>query len=200
MSQETTTKRRQGEALLRKDAATVIPTAEKSDLRIGDPVVGPAGEDETSKRIAEMRARRAERGPISNSGMNLKLSYPEDQKDPRFVYRFAVDTAGTGTRIHELRAKDWDVAPANNAANDPRNVGLGTTVERFANTKTVSKPDKHILVRKPKEFYEEDKARELAKLKADEDALRKGDVKNPEGLSGPGAYIPAGGMKIEHGR
>jgi hypothetical protein len=194
MSQETTTKR---------PRATIIPTAEKSNLRIGDPVVGPAEsmqEDETSKRIAEMRARRAERGPISNSGMNLKLSVPEDQKDPRFEHRWAVDTAGTGTRIHELRAKDWEVAPMSDAGKDPRNVGLGTTVERFANTKTVSKPDKHILMRKPKEFYEEDKAREAAKIKADEEALRKGNVKDPQGLSGPGSYIPAGGIKIEHGR
>ncbi len=156
--------------------------------------------DEGAKRIAEVREQRRNRRSVNPAEANLKLSIPEEEKDPRFEYRWAVDTAGTGTRIHQLRAKDWEVVPARHADKDPRNVGMGTTQERFANTRTVQKPDKHILMRKPKEFYAEDKAREAAKIKADEESLREGNVKDPQGLSGPGAYIPAGGMKIEQGR
>lgn len=189
MNQETAPKRsrREANAPAATDEATALPA------RVEE-------EDDGGKRIEELRAKRRQRGAVNAAEANLKLSIPEEEKDPRFEYRWAVDTAGTGTRIHQLRSKDWEVVPARDADKDPRNIGLGTTVERFANTKTVQKPDKHILMRKPKEFYAEDKGREQAKIKADEDALRKGDVKNPQGLSGPGSYIPAGGMKIEQGR
>ena len=178
----------------------ILTPAKIARQKNAEPQIIDGHEDEVSKRIAELRAKRAERRSVNPSETNLKLSIPEEEKDPRFEYRWAVDTAGTGTRIHQLRTKDWEVVPSREADKDPRNVGMGTTQERFANTKTVSKPDKHILMRKPKEFYAEDKAREQAKIKADEEALRKGDTRNPQGLSGPGAYIPAGGMKIEHGR
>ncbi len=185
MSQDTPIKRTRGAAASTEDAVASTPDNEQDDV---------------SKRIAQMRKLRASRQSTNDLDANLKLYYPEEAKDSRFTYRFAVDTAGTGTRIHQLRARDWEVVPARDADQDPRNVGIGTTVERFANTKTVQNPDKHILMRKPKEFYAEDKAREQAKIKADEEALRQGNVKNPQGLSGPGAYIPAGGMKIEQGR
>lgn len=187
MSQDTHKRRREIQSQTIAHANAAAPTAAEEA-------------DEGGKRIAELRRLRAERRSTNTSDMTLKLSIPEEQKDPRFEYRWAVDTAGTGTRIHQLRTKDWEVVPARDADQDPRNVGIGTTVERFANTRTVQKPDKHILMRKPKEFYAEDKGREQAKIKADEDMLRKGDVKNPQGLSGPAAYIPASGMKIEHGR
>jgi phage/plasmid primase-like uncharacterized protein len=55
-------------------------------------------------------------------------------------------------------------------------------------------------MRKPREFYEEDKAREAAKLKEQEQAIVRGQSRNAEGKSEPGMYIPEGGMKIEHGR
>jgi hypothetical protein len=187
MSQETTKRPRRD-------------TPAQTDTEIAPVSASRIDEDEGSKRIAELRKQRAERRSSNSADMTLKLSIPEEEKDPRFEYRWAVDTAGTGTRIHQLRTKDWEIVPSRAADQDPRNVGMGTTQERFANTRTVQKPDKHILMRKPKEFYAEDKAREQAKIKADEDALRKGDVKNPQGLSGPGAYVPAGGMKIEQGR
>lgn len=154
-------------------------------------------EDEGGKRIAALRAERQARGAPKGQVLNQKLSVPEDKKDPRFVYRMVLDA---GNRIHDLKAKDWDIAPGDTAPNDPRNMGMGSVVERMGNVRTVPKPEKHVLMRKPKEFYDEDKAREEAKIKADEDALRKGSIKDPQGLSGPGSYIPKSGMKIERGR
>jgi hypothetical protein len=152
--------------------------------------------DEGAKRIDEIRARRAERGPPT-AHMRQRLSIEESKKDPRFEYRWALDS---GNRVHDLKAKDWDIAPGETTEGDARDIGVGSVPERIGNAKTVVKPERHILMRKPKEFYIEDKTREMARLKEQEEALRKGDVKNPQGLSGPGAYIPAGGMKIEQGR
>jgi hypothetical protein len=158
----------------------------------------PAGElDEASKRIEEIRARRRERGTVDVSGLNQKLSIPENRKDPRFTYRWVIDSAN---RVHDLRARDWDTAPADTTAGDMRDMGTGTVIERMGNVKTVPKPERHILMRKPREFYEEDKAREAAKLKEQEQAIVRGQARNAEGKSEPGMYIPEGGMKIEHGR
>lgn len=156
------------------------------------------GQDDASKRIAEIRARRAERGPTDINVSNQKLSVAEDRKDPRFTYRWALDT---GSRVHDLKARDWDIAPASTTEGDLRDVGIGSVPERMGNTRTVTKPERHVLMRKPKEFYQEDKAREQAQIDSQEEVIRKtGDVKNPQGLSGPGSYIPTSGMKIEHGR
>ena len=158
----------------------------------------PAGElDETSKRIEEIRARRKERGTVDVSGFSQKLSVDESRKDGRFTYRWVLDSAN---RMHDLRAKDWEPAPAETTAGDLRDMGIGTVVERMGNVKTVPKPEKHVLMRKPREFYEEDKAREAAKIKEQEQAIVRGQARNAEGQSEPGMYIPAGGMKIEHGR
>lgn len=157
-----------------------------------DPAIDPA-----AKRIEEIRARRRERGDVDVSGFSQKLSVPEDKKDPRFVYRWALDSAN---RMHDLRTKDWEPAPAETTAGDQRDMGTGTVIERMGNVKTVPKPERHVLLRKPREFYEEDKAREQAKIKEQEKAIVRGQARNAEGQSEPGMYIPAGGMKIEHGR
>lgn len=156
-----------------------------------------ASVDPGAKRIEEIRARRRERGNVDVSGFSQKLGVAEERKDPRFVYRWVLDSAN---RMHDLKAKDWEPAPPETTAGDLRDMGVGTVIERMGNVKTVPKPEKHVLVRKPKEFYEEDKAREQAKIKEHEKAIVRGQTRNAEGRSEPGMYIPAGGMKIEHGR
>lgn len=191
-----------------KRAGTTIPgepaarslqkPAPKAKAAPPEPYVSPEPTgDEASKRIEEIRARRKERGTMDVSGFNQKLSVDEAKKDPRFVYRWALDSAN---RMHDLRAKDWDPAPAETTAGDLRDMGTGTVIERMGNVKTTPKPERHVLMRKPREFYEEDKAREAAKLKEQEKAILRGQVRNAEGKSEPGMYIPEGGMKIEHGR
>ena len=73
-------------------------------------------------------------------------------------------------------------------------------IERISDERTTTKPQKTFLMRKPREFYEEDKGKEQARIKAHEQAIQRGEVRNAEGQSEPGMYVPAGGMKIDHGR
>jgi hypothetical protein len=70
----------------------------------------------------------------------------------------------------------------------------------MGNVKTVPKPEPHILMRKPKEFYEEDKARDQTRIEEHEKAIVRGQARDAAGQSEPGMYIPEGGMKIERGR
>ena len=176
------------------DEATPLAAA-----RIEEPPAA-ARADPGAKRIEEIRARRKERGPMDISGFTQKLSVSEERKDKRYVYRWALDAAN---RIHDLKAKDWDPAPLETTAGDQRDMNIGTVIERIGNVRTVPSPERHVLMRKPKEFYEEDKSKEQTKIKQDEKALTHGIVRardGQEGLSGPDAYIPQGtGISIEHG-
>ena len=187
-----------GNGKQRKSKAASAPAIE--------PVVAPAAMpaapavddgDPVARRIEELRARRKERASVDVSGLNQKLSVPEAMKDPRFTYRWVKDV---NTRHYEMKRKDWEYVEDANIAQDERNSGIGTRIERVGDERTTPKPVKTFLMRKPKEFYEEDKAIQQKSLKAQEQAIVRGEARNEQGQSEPGMYVPAGGMKIESGR
>lgn len=154
-------------------------------------------EDVVGKRIEAMRAKRQQRGELNDSGFNQKLSIPESLKDKRLNYRWVTDRA---TRKMEMEAKGYEVVSSDMLAGDDRNSGMGSVIERVVNERTTPGVEKGFLMAKPKEFYEEDKAKEQARIKELEDGIKRGDVRDPQGLSGPTSYVPAGGIKIGNGR
>ena len=175
-----------------------VPISIDAEMYVGDPIVKPAPNDDViGRRIAEMRKQRSERAHMDQSHLKQKLSLPEHLKDPRLTYRWVNDKA---TRIMEMEAQGWQKVDNEALAADARNSGLGTVVERVVNERTTTTAEKGFLMWKPKEFYEEDKHREQRKLDELEGALKRGEVRDPQGLSGPKAYVPAGGISIKHGR
>jgi hypothetical protein len=54
-------------------------------------------------------------------------------------------------------------------------------------------------VRKPRQFYEEDKKKDAARIDATEEAMRRGPPSSNEGISGSEAYVP-GGKNVVGGR
>lgn len=176
--------------------AVVQESAGKPDVV---PRAAAQEQDPGARRIEELRARRKERGSINASGLNQKLSVPESMKDPRFEYRWVNDT---NVRHHEMKQRDWDYVDDGAIAQDERNSGTGTRIERIADERTTPAVRKTFLMRKPKEFYEEDKAADVARIKKREQAIVRGEARNAEGQSEPGMYVPSGGMKIavEDGR
>jgi hypothetical protein len=162
------------------------------------PADGPANADPVAKRIEEMRAKRKERRSVDVSGYNQRLEVPAQYKDPRFTYRWVKDNS---TRLHQMKQKDWELVDDPRIAKDDRNSGIGSRIERVSDERTTHNPEKVFLMRKPKEFYDEDKGKEQARLKAQEQAIERGQVRNAEGQSEPGMYVPAGGgTKIDHGQ
>lgn len=153
-------------------------------------------EDVVGKRIEEMRAARKERRHVDQGGMsNQKLSVSEALKDPRLTYRWVNDKA---TRVHAMKQKGWQIADDAALAKDDRNSGVGSVVERIVNERTTPTVERGFLMWKPKEFYEEDKAKEAALIKQRETGLKRGETLDPQGLPSSESYIPEGGMKIEH--
>lgn len=146
---------------------------------------GP-GRPPRTQDVQHERRRRAS----ADHGQNLKLHVPENQKDPNFEYRFIRNTPG---RVYQLtKQDDYDIVTSEQIASE----GLGTAVERSA-----SKTDggTMVLVRKPKEFYDADKAKAQARIDAQEETMRRSAPAGAEGLSGPHAYVP-GGRNVVGGR
>lgn len=145
-------------------------------------------------RADEERTARRRRQDLGEGRLrNLSV---EGTKDPNYVYRWINDDPG---RVHKLTVMDdWDrVTNADLGLRDDRDKNVGAGVERIVDKVTGKRA---VLVRKRKDYYAEDKAKEQAQLDETDAALQRGQSRSPEGLQGPHAYIPAEGISIRDGR
>ena len=149
----------------------------------------------SSPRIEEERSRRRRREETGLGRMrNLAVS---GDMDPANTYRWINDDPG---RVHNLTKRDdWDlVTEGDLGERDAKDKGLGSsTVERIVDKVTGKRA---VLVRKLKTHYVADKAKEQAQIDDLDATMRRGGSKSPEGLSGPAAYVPQGGIVIQDGR
>lgn len=151
---------------------------------------------QVTPRIEEERARRRRRDDVSFSRMrNLAI---EGDLDPRYEYRWINDSPG---RVHNLTVRDdWDVV-TNDMLGDrhDKDKGVGSGVERIVNK---GDGGRAILVRKLRDYYVKDKAKEQAGIDETDAAMKRGETRSPEALK-PGvdnAYVPQGGIIIQDGR
>jgi hypothetical protein len=147
-----------------------------------------------SETTTEKRAEKTQQGRRRRESMgpdrNLKLFVPEEAKDPNFVYRFIKNNPG---RVQQLtQMDDYDLVTDADLASK----SLGTQVERASNK---TDGESVVLVRKPRQFYEEDKKKDAARIDATEEAMRRGPPSSNEGISGSEAYVP-GGKNVVGGR
>lgn len=138
------------------------------------------------EQVSAQRRRRDTLGP----NRNLKLHVQPEAKDPNFEYRWINNRPG---RVQQLTHQDdYDIV----SAADMESRSIGTTVERAGNSRD---GESMILVRKPKAYHEEDRAKAAKAIDATEEAMRRSAPASPEGLSGPTAYVP-GGKNTINGR
>jgi hypothetical protein len=153
------------------------------------------------KRIEDIRQRRRERGPADPLLGRLKLAIPEDAKDKDFVYRWVNDSE---MRVYSMKERDWELVDDLDIAKDERNTSIGTRIERVANERTVAKPQKAYLMRKYREFFDEDERRKESARQLGEEAIMTGNL--PQSASKEGRvlteadnmYIPQEGIRIRH--
>ncbi len=122
---------------------------------------------------------------------NLKLHVPEEYKDPAFVYRWVNNNPGRVKQLTQM--DDYEVV-----SSDQIDAGTseGTVIKRTVDR---SEGDEAVLLRKPRHFYEADKAEEQRLIDVRDEQLRAGAGTGSEGLSGSEAYVP-GGVKGRDGR
>lgn len=139
-------------------------------------------------RVEAEKAKRRRRSDTSET-RNLKLHVPKDHLDPKYSYRFVNDSPG---RVQQLtQHDDWEIVPQTD-----ENMPTRRHVGRDGAT---GQGKQAILVRKPKEFFEEDKAKSAEAIKKREEGLRRGVTDPGKGLA-PTEYVPGGSNTIERGR
>ncbi len=143
-------------------------------------------------RVEEVKTERRRRQGIG-AERNLKLYVPEEAKDPNFVYRFVNDRPGRVKQLTQM--DDYEVVSSEDGRIDS-GTSEGTVVKRTVDR---GQGDEAVLLRKPRHYYEADKAEEQKLLDARDEQLRAGAAPSSEGLSGSEAYVP-GGSKGRDGR
>lgn len=146
-----------------------------------------------SNRVQEERNARRRRSDLGLSRLGV-LNVANKDKD--YEYRWVNDEPG---RIMALTQQDdWDIVTTDMVGErSDKDRGVGQNVERVVDRATGKRA---VLVRKLKTYYAEDKAKEQASLDELDAAIKRGQSSSPEGLHGPHAYVPAGGIVIDDGR
>lgn len=144
-----------------------------------------------SPRVEEQRAQRRRRTETTHEGSH-RLSVNHDLLDhDKFAYRFVNDKGG---RINDFTVHDdWDKVP--DPAVKPDADGMGTPIRKLVGANVDGSPIHAYLLRKPKEFYNEDVKRKNARRDELDAAIKSGQHVGP---AAPGAdtsntYTPTGG-------
>lgn len=148
-------------------------------------------------RVEEERQRRRRRDDLGLGRMrNLGIT---GELDPNYEYRWVNDEPG---RMYNLtQADDWDVVKVGDLGEaHQKDKGVGTGIERVVDRVTGKRA---VLLRKPKHYYLEDKAKAQRAIDETEAGMRQGRTKGAESLTGgreaAQAYVPAGGISIANG-
>lgn len=133
-------------------------------------------------RADEVRTERR-RKPGSAVDMGIKLHVDEAEKDPNYVYRWVNDT---GMRVQQMTQNDFDPAPYQGKGAESRVVGTDS-----------GKPIKSVLMRKRKDWHDDDQKAKRKPLDEMEQAIKRGAAHKQEAdLSGDVAYTPGSGNSI----
>ncbi len=129
---------------------------------------------ERAKEARSERRRRINDDPLN--GVQFHLGVPPHIKEGEnsedyYAYYWANDDKG---RLQYLTEQDdWDFVEDRNADKDSRNKGGGTRLERTVGRGRDGNPIRAVLLRKKRQYYDEDQARLLSKLDARRKRLRE---------------------------
>lgn len=141
----------------------------------------------TKRAETERRERRMKRGDVVADGR--KLVVPESEKDVnQFSYRFAADRPG---RVQQLEKQDWDIVP------DMKDTPHGGAEEN-------GKPYGMVLMRKYRDWYEEDQKEKQRPADMVDEALLRNQAQDIAGTTDADlaehAYVPGSGNKMDVSR
>jgi len=127
------------------------------------------------------QSRRRRRDSMHFDGADFKLAVPEEEKDPRYVYRWINDDK---YRLHSMTKRDdWDVCLVSEFSSDFTNTDAGTQVSRIVGKDSNGGVMRAFLCKKLKEYDEADRAKELSRVDQLYHQMRSGNVPGTGGLS-----------------
>lgn len=146
-------------------------------------------------RGTQITAERRRRNTDALTGTRKKLAVTGALDQENFAYRWANDE---GNRLHELTvADDWEVVQDRDGTVKPDAKSTGTEVSVPVGTGEHGRPVRAVLLRKRKDWHEDDKRQKLSRIDAQETALKAGA--SSDGSRQDQTYTPRGGIVIAHG-
>lgn len=149
---------------------------------------------EDSKPVKRGRKAQPKRQEIGGNELRSRISYADRRKinvkdqDPNFKYRWVnIDNDRYAGRIDRMKEIGYTVVNDDMEYGDAQ--GVGASELGGGNTKHVGHGTKAVLMRIPKEYYEQD----MAEKQAEVDRTEAGMV-DDENLKGPNMY--GDGLKI----
>lgn len=173
--------------------ATAAPTQNASTEATQATQAEPKAEKPT--RAEEVRTeRRRKRGSVNAIG-NQRLAVDKEKLDPSFEHRWVKDN---GYRVSQLHQQDWDPVP--HQVVDETD-GEGASNKKFGGVGEMGKPYEMVLMRKRKDWFEEDQAEKHEASREVDRQIKSGtqhqnQSQNPEMASEGGFYTPGGGNSI----
>lgn len=123
-------------------------------------------------RADEIRAQRRERGNIS--GRRVRLSVREDKLDRNlWEYRFVNDE---GNRVHTFQEDGWELVPDRDGEIKKDGTGMGAEVAQLVGTQKTGAALRAVLMRIPKEIYQDDQLAKQRAIDETEVSLKSGAV------------------------
>lgn len=150
---------------------------------VAKPAASPiveAEDDGYSKRIEQIRAQRRARGTENTAGYKLKLD--TSKLDPRFEYRWVNEENVQIRQAEATFGGDWEFLPNKDGSfDDGRNVEQGAKIARICDR---GNGKRTILMRKPKELYEDDQKVKSERVKNLQSQMQKRGAQTVPKLSG----------------
>lgn len=163
-------------------------TEKPEDQAEGMVVDGPARKQKQPKK------QRRRKGSVG--GRRKKLQVHEESLDrENYAYRWIVDD---GRRVHDMTDQDdWDIVPNRDVKDDATDIGSSVSV--LGNKTGDNGPQRLYLVRKPREYFEEDTAVIQAEVDKRERSIKRTGTTGSEGLSVQDPHAYGTGMDFAKG-
>lgn len=145
----------------------------------------------------ELGERRRKRGSASASG--LKLTVDMDKLDTKnFTHRWANDVPGRLRNLTELDDYEFVEIPGQSSANE------GNKVAHHAGLGANNSSMRSYLVRKPKQWYDDDQREKQKPLDDIDHQIKRGTLAKSDdraaAIAGEHGYVPEGSISIRDGR
>jgi hypothetical protein len=127
------------------------------------------------------KARRRRRDSIYFDGADFNLMVPDEERDPRYVYRWINDDKYRLSKM--TKQDDWDICEVSEFSSDFKNTDGGSQVSRIVGRDANGGPMRAFLCRKLKEYDEADRAKEIRRVDQLYHQMRDGNLPGAGGLS-----------------
>lgn len=146
-------------------------------------------------RSENIKQERRRRQSDNLAGKRRKLAHGELDRE-NFAYRWVNDE---GSRLHDMTVRDdWEVVHDRSGTLKVDGTGTGTEVSAYVGMGEQGRPVRAVLLRKRKDWYQDDMMAEQRRIDDTESAMRMGAA---PGADGDGLRRPDSGeaISITHG-